>query len=108
MTLGEIRVGSRQRGDEGVVVYRPSILGNPWHVSDQCSRIDAIELFEETLEVAVLSGSMMGRAAKQLALRVANGEDLVLVCCCDGKACHAEVIREVVFRLAQALQKEAT
>lgn len=98
---GEVRIGNRRRGDEGIYVGRPSIFGNPFRVSEDHGRADVIAQYEEWLAVEMKrSTSPVVSALKQLALRVAYGGNITLVCWCWPKACHADVIRHQILRLA--------
>jgi hypothetical protein len=100
--LGEVRIGNRHRGDEGIYVGRGTPLGNKF-TAEKYGREKAIQLYREWLLEQMRVLSAPARALQQLAFRVANGEDLVLVCSCAPKACHAEVIREMALKIARAI-----
>ena len=102
--LGEIRIGNRNRGDEGIFVGRPSIFGNEFR-ADELTRALALELYRNKIDRALQENTgALARAVNQLASRVASGEDLVLVCfCAPLKSCHAEVIRDAVMQIAKEI-----
>lgn len=103
--LGNIRIGNKSRGDEGIYVGRPSVFGNPFRQDNDFTRDAAILEYAAFLRHEIQTPcSKVNRALKQLAMRVANGEDLVLTCWCAPKRCHAEIIREVVLDLACHVQ----
>lgn len=106
--IGTITIGNKAFRSEGIYVGRPSIFGNPYsHTSEEATedlsgRQVAIEKFRVHLNKKMQEkGSPLAREVLRLARRVRMGEDLKLVCWCAPKPCHAEVIREYIYKELQ-------
>lgn len=68
-----------------VYVGRPSKWGNPWSISDVCSREEAVSIYRRM----ICSNPKLVEAAKA----ELRGKDLV--CWCAPLACHADVLLEI-------------
>lgn len=90
-----IKIGSKRKGDKGVYVGRPSILGNPFTVRDYGHGV-AIDMYRTWLESQLLSDTPQYRAIKALAEEYKAKGQLTLVCWCAPKPCHAEVIAKAI------------
>ena len=90
-----ITVENRYRYDgEGVNIMRPSLLGNPYRVSDY-GRGNTIELYREWLRREWVKNGEVRRELERL-VELAKRGDLVLVCCCKPKPCHGDVIKDAI------------
>lgn len=92
-----------------VYVGRPSALGNPYRVTPQGGRAEAVAQYREYLRLSPSERSLLWlnerlhlqrwRAEVRLTHLLAllrSGKRLVLLCPCyvEGEPCHAEVVRE--------------
>ncbi len=113
-----IRIG-RLRRDKGISVARPRALGNPYPITPDCSREEAIASYREWLSSILEARSAQKtafdtrvRAAFEAIVELARAGDVTLLCWCravgeTGPACHAEVIAEFVRkRLTDQSQRE--
>jgi hypothetical protein len=99
---------------EAILVGRPSPLGNPYsHLEHTTARYkvgtrqEAVDAYKPWLAYDA-DASEAREMIRALARRVANGEDLFLVCCCAPLACHGDIIRHHILRLArQIVRSEA-
>lgn len=95
----EIRVGNRKRGDKGVYVGRPSVLGNPFEIGRDGDREEVIAKYEHWLKARLQNeNSAQSQAIEQLANEVRVDGKVQLVCWCAPLRCHAEVIREEIIK----------
>lgn len=100
-----------------VYVGRPSALGNPYRVTPQGGRAEAVAQYREYLSTRPDQRSLLWlnerlhlqrwRAGVRLAHLIAllrAGKRLVLLCPCyvEGEPCHAEVVREWLVELMEA------
>jgi hypothetical protein len=100
-----------------VYVGRPSGLGNPYRITPQGGKAEAVRQYREYLSLSPSERSLLWlngrlhaqryRAEERLAHLLAllrAGKRLVLLCPCyvEGEPCHAEVIRE---RLLEELEQ---
>jgi hypothetical protein len=100
VTVGEIEitVGNRKRGDVGVYVGRPSILGNPYTLSK--GRFSAIAQYREWLREKITTRDLVVCGAlERLRQRAIRDKKLALVCWCAPLACHAEVIADELAKV---------
>jgi len=109
-SVSVVSVRGKRPGDPSVVYvgracagWRPSALGNPFHVGRGRSRAQAIAayrswLWESVVDPAMRSGqsSPAWRALLALVKRVVAGEHVVLGCWCHPLPCHADVIAACV------------
>jgi hypothetical protein len=97
--LGQVLVGNRHHGDEGIYIGRGSPFGNEY-TREVWGRTGALALYEAHLEAELdKPGSQLGGAVRALAERVRCGENLVLVCSCAPKPCHGDIIIEAIDAL---------
>jgi hypothetical protein len=99
MNLDSITIGNKWHGDKGINVMRPSLLGNPFVIGTHGTREQVIEKYRCWLRDQYRYKTKVYNALMVLVERVSNGEDIVLVCCCSPKPCHAEVIKDAIFRI---------
>jgi hypothetical protein len=112
---GTVMIGNIYYGDKGISVMRGTPLGNPYRLQDGYTRNEAIQKFHRLLQLAY---HYQGNATQvellsveprfwywlnpayqelmRLVKIVRTGEDLVLVCCCLPKPCHATVIKQAI------------
>ena len=96
----------KQTGENVFYVGRPSVLGNPYSVK-QHGRLKCINLYERWLTHAIQEESEAVMATLQEicdAVTQAREQQshVYLVCWCAPKACHAEIIRDVVEEMLEA------
>ena len=88
----------------GVYVGRPSVLGNPYPLKDEKDRDVVIEKYGVWLRKEYAKRGKVYAALMELAHQYAAGEDIVLVCWCAPRRCHAEVIRDAIIGIVAGLQ----
>ena len=104
-------------------IKRGTVLGNPFLISSPRDRDEAIASYFTLLrgnggtvhKIARAAGlkvdprcsrvplSRRLGALRRLAARVASGERIVLRCACKPRACHGDVVKEIVLRDAAAM-----
>jgi hypothetical protein len=84
----------RARRDRGILVARPSALGNPFVIGKDGDRRKVIEKYREWFASAILSGRAM-ESFERIVQRARTG-DVTLLCYCAPLPCHADVIAEEV------------
>lgn len=83
--------------------YPASPLGNPFKVNDS-DRETVLEQYRAWLKVALEERrAPQVSEIQRLARLVLDGEDVVLLCWCSPKPCHAEIVAEVVVKLARRM-----
>lgn len=78
-----------------VVVDRTSGLGNPFHVTYGQTRLDAIAKYEVWLREQLKSKNRASVLFSKL-LKLAEHNDIELVCWCVPEDCHANVIKSLL------------
>lgn len=92
-------VNKRQYEGQGIYIGRPSILGNPFKVSEY-GRGNCIEPYRQWLRQEWVKGGKVRQELIRLA-ELSKREDLVLVCWCKPLACHGDVIKDAVEKIAK-------
>lgn len=96
MTILVAKIGSYH--GRGVYVGRPSPLGNPIPLLVEKDRAKVIAKYEiwlrEKLENPDSSQSLMFQRLLQRSKQ--QQEDLMLLCFCHPKACHADIIKKIL------------
>ena len=100
ITVANIRDGAHDIAKPGVeYVGRPTALGNPFHLQNRASdakRAEVIANYRGWLGgMLAQPGSDQSRMFARLRAAAMEG-DLVLVCWCSPKPCHADVIAEML------------
>ena len=96
-----ITVGNKYHGDKGINVMRPSPLGNPFIVGQHGERGECVELFRKWLWKQIKEKQPIYYTLLPLVEKHKQNEDLVLVCCCKPRACHADVLKAAIEWLAK-------
>ena len=100
LTTCSKRAGGTPAPDGYAIVYcgRPSPLGNPF----DGERTEAIELFRAHLraEYKKKTGPVY-EAFMDLVRRYQAGENLALQCWCKPLACHTDVIKDAIEKVAE-------
>lgn len=73
-----------------VYIGRPSVWGNPFSISPDCTRDEAVAKFRDLLN-----------KSPQLQSLLPTLKGKVLVCWCKPQACHGDIIAECVNRLGE-------
>lgn len=97
LARGKLTVGNKSHGAVGVYVGRPSPLGNPYHLHTEADRSNVIAKYRVWLKRELSrENSLASREIGRIATMVAEGQDICLLCWCAPRACHADVIAEVI------------
>ena len=86
--------------DRHFYIGRPSPLGNPFEISHLVDREDVIAAFEPYLKRKVMERHILICAElDRIAEKVLDGTGLpvYLVCFCSPKACHGDVIKNLIL-----------
>jgi len=103
--LGSVVVVNRRHSVPAgaISIMRPSVWGNPFRMTPDCSRTDAIAKYRRWLRLEYAKRGVIFQHLGILARRYKNGETITLVCCCKPLPCHGDVIadaiRAIAFRL---------
>lgn len=90
-------------------ISRPSPLGNPYRISETCTREQAIALYKPWLWQHIKRGSgSVYEELIELRDRYLAGDDLVLSCWCKPLLCHGDVVVAAVCWLAEQMQGRQT
>lgn len=93
-----IKIANKNRGQQGEYVGRGSILGNPYRLTYDCGveRDKVIDLYRNWLyrKIEQVDPEIIEELERLYEIAVKG--DLVLLCWCAPKRCHAEVIRDVL------------
>ena len=100
--IGTVIVGNKYHGDTGISVMRGTVFGNRYRLEDGYSREEAIRKYREWLRDQYQRKTPVYHALMALIKRVESGENLILVCCCKPKACHADVIKDAIEKIVQS------
>ncbi len=90
-----IRVTNRHKGGKGMYIGRGTALGNPFQDG---TRADKIRRFRRHAIGLLKSGqpSDFLKAMQELKARYDAGEDVEITCSCAPKACHGDIIVELI------------
>ena len=121
---GTIRVVNRWHKKKHPDVIRKKIdrkspVGNPFKLEEGRTREDVIEAFEAFVNIFWIAHSKIGYeliyisnnypSVKAWLLEVVDlyleGKDIELQCSCKPKACHGDVLRELIIELAKRKSK---
>ena len=83
---------------EGYYIGRPSVLGNPYRVS--MGREKCIELYREWLRREWVKGGDVKNELLRL-VELSKEGDLVLICWCKPLACHGDVLKDAIEKIAR-------
>ena len=95
----------RYRG-AGTYVGRPSVLGNPFEIGRDGGRDEVIQKYRTWLEERLESDNATSQAFVALFDEMCAGKELILICFCAPKKCHAEVIREFLLQAWEEKQRK--
>lgn len=84
------------KGETIVYIGRPSVLGNPFPMSNESQRTGVVALYREWLQKRYHDDASVFSELHQLADRVNDGESIALQCWCAPCACHGDVIVEAI------------
>jgi len=98
-----IRIANKQHkinlqpNEVAIYIGRPSSLGNPFKIGKDGTREEVIAKYENYLYNCIKDkNNSVYRKLKELKQLYDAGKDLVLVCWCWPKRCHAEVIKKAI------------
>ena len=104
-----ITIGNKNKGELGEYVGRGSSLGNPYKFSYDCGaeRERVIEQYRNWLYRKLNQLNSEVTKEMERLYQIAKSGDLILLCWCVPKKCHAEVIKEVLeFWLNEEITKD--
>ena len=94
-----IHIVNKHHKKIGEYVGRGSPLGNPYVIGEQYQRGEAIEAFKPYLAKAIGDGDpRICDELNRLLNILLEKKVLTLQCFCAPKPCHAEVIRDAIYR----------
>lgn len=82
--------------------HGPLGLGNPYRVSREADRAEALRRYRRLLRADLARDGARSRAISALAARVRAGERLALDCWCAPLPCHADALRAAILARAGA------
>jgi hypothetical protein len=83
---------------EGEYIGRPSPLGNPYKISYHFNRHDIISYYAQYIRNALISRDKdFLTELNRLFQILINNQKLNLICWCAPKACHGDVIRQLLL-----------
>lgn len=91
-----IHVANKRAGAIGEYVGRPSPLGNPFRMRNESERARVIAKYDAWLRSKIAKGDKRVCDELNRLYKIARDGELVLVCWCAPKACHADVIKRVL------------
>lgn len=111
--VGEIYVVNKKtfseeglEGAEVINIMRPSILGNPFHMSDEEQREIVAIKFYHYLRKEYAKKEQVYNELLSLSKIVLGGKDLYLVCCCAPRLCHGNIIKKAIAGIIKNACKE--
>lgn len=91
-----VTVVNKRNHSTGEYVGRPSILGNPFRMNKESERESVIEKYRVWLKKQIEEHDPLIVSELSRLKAIADAGDLILVCWCAPKRCHAEVIKEIL------------
>lgn len=83
-------------GFEVIDVTRPGPLGNPYPLTNESERAEAIRLYERWLWNQIHSDTPQLAEIKRIIKALREGGKVALSCVCAPRACHAEIVKKAV------------
>ncbi len=111
-------VNKKVYAGEGVYIGRPSVLGNPFKIGTDGSRERVIEKYRAWLRRLYKLGRWqsknrptgMGACQPELLYQeiirlaeLSKRQDIVLICWCHPEACHGDVLKDAIEKVAATL-----
>lgn len=95
----------REKPPHGAInIMRGTVLGNPYRIGRDGNRGDVIAKYHQHLRQQYRNNQVVRKLLHDLAKRYLKGETLVLVCCCKPMACHGDIVRYAIQKIAEALK----
>lgn len=105
--LESIKIGKRW-DPRAEYIGRGSPLGNPYKISETCSREEACSLYESWLAEKLESQNpLVVREIKRLSGILFERGELTLGCYCYPKQCHGESIRRQILKMLELPSSES-
>lgn len=82
-------------------IGRPSVLGNPFHIGRDGTREQVIELYRQHLWGKLHYNETDYVNAVETIIATAQKHPVALVCFCKPKACHGDVIKNIVEQIIE-------
>lgn len=79
----------------GIYIGRPSLLSNPYAIGKDGTRDEVLEWYRAWLWRQIKLRGEVYRELQRLAAK-AKDEDLVLICWCAPKPCHADLVKRAI------------
>ena len=91
-----ISIANKKNNPKGEYVGRPSVLGNPFKITKESERELVIDKYRQWLQEQIRDHNPQVIAELSRLKAIADTGDLVLICWCSPRKCHAEVIKEIL------------
>lgn len=93
-----LTVINRHARSGGIYIGRGTPLGNPYPITRTTSRTRAIELFRDhaLFELKHNPEGEFAIALRDIKDRSDRGQDVLLACSCKPKACHGDILVELI------------
>ena len=109
MNKGKVLIGNLRNPREfgataSLRVDRATALGNPFYMHDESERDAVCDRYESYFPKLLATNHMARQEIIRAMACLRRGEDLVLLCWCAPKRCHAETIRR--YLLAELAKEE--
>lgn len=92
-----INVVNKHHGVSGIYIGRGSPLGNPYRISDKCSREEAIALYKDYIINEIEKNNQTIINELNRLYNIAKTRPLNLVCFCAPKPCHGDIIKKILL-----------
>jgi hypothetical protein len=106
----KVTIGVKWENIDGAInVYcgRGSVFGNPFPITDDASRDEVCDKYEEYFhKEANIPDSPLNKGMRKLLEYYHQGNHINLQCYCKGKRCHTETIKRSLERVASNINPE--
>ena len=89
-----ITVVNKRYESTGIYIGRPSILGNPFVIGKDGSRVEVVRKYSEWFYEQLGSNRALIEEIERLQYHYKINKQLTLVCWCAPLECHGDVIKE--------------
>jgi len=91
---------------QDIYIGRPSALGNPFAMKSESDRPKVIEQYRQWLWQQIQLKGEVYKELIKIAMLVASGKKVRLVCFCSPKPCHGDIIIKAVEWLIGSIKYE--
>ncbi len=79
-----------------IYIGRPSILGNPFKIGPDGTRLDVVEKYKDWLLTHIKMRDRIYNKLKEISEMTKAGKHVYLGCWCAPLPCHGDVIKEII------------